>query len=272
MESNKLGKLHETLLEILDYVVSVCEENGLQYVLVYGTALGAYRHKGFIPWDDDLDIALPRKDYEKLIEIMKKSEQKKYLIQNESNEKRYYLPFSKVRKAGTLFAESIAQGMYSNNGIFIDIFPLDNVYNVNSINYKLKSYIITYIKHILRYSSYKGAYNNKRGKLGHIAEHIISLPAYIFPKRMLLKWLNKLCKGRCFDNQTKYIAEYSYKRKRMTMPREVYFPAKKITMCGKEYYAPNMIEKYLSNLYGENYMQLPPVEQRRTHLPTELKF
>ena len=124
MESNKLGKLHETLLEILDYVVSVCEENGLQYVLVYGTALGAYRHKGFIPWDDDLDIALPRKDYEKLIEIMKKSEQKKYLIQNESNEKRYYLPFSKVRKAGTLFAESIAQGMYSNNGIFIDIFPL----------------------------------------------------------------------------------------------------------------------------------------------------
>ena len=62
-----IEKLHVTLIEILDYVVSLCEKHNIQYCLIYGSALGAYRHKGFIPWDDDMDIAMPRDDYEKFI-------------------------------------------------------------------------------------------------------------------------------------------------------------------------------------------------------------
>ena len=148
MEKESLDKLHDTLIEILDYVVSVCEENDLTYFLVYGTALGAYRHKGFIPWDDDLDIAMPRQDYEKFIEIANKNKDAKYTLQNELNEKKYYLPFAKVRKNGTKFVEDIAQNMYENEGIFIDIFVLDYVDDINTLKYKVKSLVTTYLKHI----------------------------------------------------------------------------------------------------------------------------
>lgn len=100
-----LTQLHKTLVEILDYVVKICEENGLQYFVAYGSALGAYRHEGFIPWDDDIDIVLPRKDYEKLAKILKESNNEKYFYQDETNEKNYFLLFAKVRKNGTKFVE-----------------------------------------------------------------------------------------------------------------------------------------------------------------------
>lgn len=271
MEQNELQRLHETLIEILDYVTEVCEENGLTYFLSCGTALGAYRHKGFIPWDDDLDIAMPREDYDRLLVIMKNSSEKRYSIQYEENEKNYYLAYAKVRKNGTLFEESIAKGMYKNNGIFIDIFPLDYVEDINSISFKLKKYAISYVKHILRYTSYKGVYA-KKSKIRHFAEHIICLPAYVLSKRMLLNKINKWSKGKCTRDTAKYIAQYSYGIKRMAMPKEFYFPIKKLSMCGKEYCAPNMIEDYLSVLYGPNYMELPPIEQRVNHLPEKLRF
>ncbi|MCI8352318.1 MAG: LicD family protein [Clostridia bacterium] len=107
MEKNYLEKLHSNLVEILDYVCKVCDENNLQYFIAYGTALGAYRHQGFIPWDDDVDIALPRNDYEKLLNLLKDSNYDKYSCQNETNEKNYFLVFSKIRKNGTIFIERI---------------------------------------------------------------------------------------------------------------------------------------------------------------------
>ena len=87
-----LDKLHFVLVEILDYFVSICEKNNLRYFLVYGTALGAYRHKGFIPWDDDLDVAMPRKDYQKFLEIMQHTNDD-YILQNEGNENNWFLSF-----------------------------------------------------------------------------------------------------------------------------------------------------------------------------------
>lgn len=272
MKKESLDKLHDTLIEILDYVVSICEENNLTYLLVYGTALGACRHKGFIPWDDDLDIAMPRGDYERFIEIVSKKKDDLYLLQNESNEKKYYLPFVKIRKKGTKFVEEIAQNMYENEGIFIDIFVLDYVKEINSFKHKVKSLVTTYLKHILRYTGYKKVYKTKRGMIGRLIENIICIPAYILPKKMLLRWLNKLAKGKCLPEQAGYIVEYAEEKSKNAMPVDVYFPPKKIEMCGKQYYAPNKIEEYLTRAYGSDYMELPPIEQRITHSPIELVF
>lgn len=272
MEKESLDKLHDTLIEILDYVVSVCEENDLTYFLVYGTALGAYRHKGFIPWDDDLDIAMPRQDYEKFIEIANKNKDAKYTLQNELNEKKYYLPFAKVRKNGTKFVEDIAQNMYENEGIFIDIFVLDYVDDINTLKYKVKSLVTTYLKHILRYTGYKKVYKAKRNMLGRVIENIICIPAYILPKKMLLRLLNKIAKGKCLPDQARYIVEYSEEKSKNAMPIDVYFPIRKIELCGKQYCVPNKIEEYLTRAYGSDYMQLPPEDQRVTHSPIELIF
>ena len=272
MQNNDIGRLHETLVEILDYVVSVCEVNGLRYFLVYGSALGAYRHQGFIPWDDDLDIGLPRNDYEKFLEIMRKQPSDLYRIQNDETEEKYYLTFSKVRKQGTVFMESIAQGMYHDNGIFVDIFPLDYIVDKRSLRHRIKEYVISYLNHILRYAGYKNAYANKCSKVKHILEHIICFPAYIFPKKWLTNMLKRLNKGKCKEADAQYFIEYGDLRYRWAQPVEYYLPEKKMMFCGKEYNVPGQIEKYLSSTYGEDYMQLPPEEERVTHLPVELKF
>lgn len=272
MQEKDLNRLHETLVEILDYIVAVCEENNLTYMLLYGTLLGAHRHGGFIPWDDDLDIAMPRDDYEKLIKILNKKKSDLYELQYEENEKKYYLQFIKIRKKGTAFIEEIAKGMYEKNGIFIDIIPLDFAKDKNSFSHKIRLMTTTYLKHILRYSSYKGAYKGKRGTLGNVLETIICIPAYILPKKFILKSLNKLCKGKCKRKQAKYIVEYTEPQSRSTNPINIFFPTKTIQFCGKSYKSPNKVEKYLEIAYGPTYMQLPPVEQRCTHTPLELKF
>ena len=272
MQSDTLIKLHKTLLEILDYVVDICEENNITYFLIYGTALGAYRHKEFIPWDDDLDIAIPRDDYNKFIHILESYDNHNFSIQYEANEKKYYHPFAKVRKKGTVFIEDISQNMYENNGIYIDIFPLDYIKEKDSLSQKIRSHTITYLKHILRYSAHQGAYKNKRNFWGHVFEHIICIPAYILPKSILLNKLNKLCIGKCLKHDAKYIAQYYDRGFRNTMPIDVFFPPRKISFCNKEYNVPNKIEEYLTTAYGTDYMELPPIEERKTHQPIEIKF
>lgn len=98
-----IDKLHNSLVEILDYVVDICEKNDFSYCLLYGTALGAYRHKGFIPWDDDLDIGMPREDYTKFIKYLQDNPSPEFSLQNEDNENNWFLTFSKVRKNNTVF-------------------------------------------------------------------------------------------------------------------------------------------------------------------------
>ncbi|HGR9825979.1 TPA: phosphorylcholine transferase LicD, partial [Streptococcus pneumoniae] len=142
-ETNK--QLHETLIEILDFVKEICEKHELTYFLVFGTALGAKRHCGFIPWDDDVDIALPREHYNIFIDALSETDQSIFSLQNEDNEPNYFLPFAKLRKNNTIFIEKILDVEYENNGIYIDIFPLDFVENPDSFNFKIRRTTFNYI-------------------------------------------------------------------------------------------------------------------------------
>lgn len=266
-----IKKLHDVLIEILDYFVSVCEENNLRYFLVYGTALGAYRHKGFIPWDDDLDVAMPREDYQMLLSILEKKPDKKYSIQNECNEENWFLSFSKLRKNNTVFLESIAQDIYQNNGMYIDIFPLDFVADEQKERRKINSIRIGYLRHSLKFIACKKLYKQKYSITRYCLEFAFTFPVYLLGRRNALNMLNRLRTGTCKENDAKIVAEYDDPHA-LSIPKCVYFPGRKILFEGKEYFAPNKISDYLAIVYGETYMELPPIAERRTHQPEKIVF
>lgn len=266
-----IEKLHVTLIEILDYVVSVCEKHNLQYCLVYGSALGAYRHKGFIPWDDDMDMAMPRDDYEKFLSIMKHQVNDKFSIQTEETEDNYFLPFAKVRKNGTIFIESIAEEKYKNNGIYIDVFPLDLVESPERIGYKLKRNLINYLKHVLKIKACPKLYKEKEGQFIFCLDCVISFLGWMLSNKKILEILKNLMVSDINFIDADYIAQYDSSTVAV-MRKSVYFPLKISEFEGKLYYVPGAIEDYLRQQYGDDYMEFPPINQRETHKPIQLKF
>ena len=266
-----IKNLHNVLLEITDYIFKICEENNLNCMLLFGSALGAYRHHGFIPWDDDMDVGMPREDYEKFIEIMK-SKNDGYSIQNEDTEKNYFLSFSKVRKDDTLFLEKAAVGLYEHNGIYVDIFPLDYVENQNKLSYKVKAYYITYIKHILKVSACPDVYKAKLSKSKFAAEKILCLPTKFISRKNIVKHLHKIMKSCGNKENATYFAKFDMNLSRQLVPVEFCIPTKQLCFKDKMFPAPGKTEKYLENTYGASYMVLPPEAQRQTHTPLKIEF
>ena len=123
--STNIKEIQQIQLSILKEIINVVEENHLTYFAVGGTALGAYRHEGFIPWDDDIDIAMPRVDYEKLLTLQSTFPEDLF-IQTTETDPNYTMPFAKIRKDKTLYIESRWQDQEIHHGIWVDIFPLDN--------------------------------------------------------------------------------------------------------------------------------------------------
>lgn len=125
MERSLLRKVHLAQLEILKEVDRMCAENGIRWFLCCGTLLGAVRHGGFIPWDDDLDIGMLREDYERFCALAPEKMDKRFCVQSWYTEPGYPLPFGKVRMKNTLYVEG-KSASFRENGFYIDVFPFDN--------------------------------------------------------------------------------------------------------------------------------------------------
>ena len=264
LDDKTLKKLHDVQLEILDEFVRICEENNLQYFLVAGTLLGAVRHAGFIPWDDDVDVGMPRKDYDKFIQIAKKELDSKYYLDCLETNKDFYLPFAKIKKNGTIFKESFSDNIEGNKGIFIDVFPFENV-KKGRFGYKLRF--------ALSLSIMDALFHKKRmRKLKNMTCAPLSVCLSVFPKNWLVKLFHFIV-TMVHDEQSKYISVIGtgYGFRRELVPRSEVLPTKKIKFEKREYRCMANNDCYLSNLYG-NYMELPPVEKRRNHMPSVLDF
>lgn len=120
-----LTELHQCELEILVYFRELCGRYGLRYFLTAGTLLGAVRHGGFIPWDDDVDVAMPRKDYGRLAKIMKSNTDTDYYYQDGRSDKSFPFYFAKLRSKRYRVYERFFENSDINDGCYIDIFPLD---------------------------------------------------------------------------------------------------------------------------------------------------
>lgn len=121
----QLRKLQLTQLEILRVIDGICRENGIPYSLYAGTLLGAVRHQGFIPWDDDLDICMSRANYNHFLEVWEQEQPEGYLLQNKENSPEFSQSFSKIRKLNTTYQMKVDLGRDYYQGIFVDIFPID---------------------------------------------------------------------------------------------------------------------------------------------------
>ena len=268
----RMKKLHSTLVEILDYCDALCKDNNLTYFLAGGTALGAKRHQGFIPWDDDLDIVMPREDYDKLIKIIREDKNSAYKVQDQSSEDDYFLAFAKVRKENTLFREKISDGLYKDNGIYIDVFPLDTFDNRESFGLKIDIFRLKLIIHALRFRSCKKFYKENSTRVKYTIDCILSFPYNFFSNKILLEKARKLMIKRD-GHEPKYVASFAglYSVEKEIMEYDIYYPPKKVQFEGKLYPSLSKLEVYLERMYGD-YMELPPESKRHTHEPLELKF
>ena len=141
---NVLRKLQLTQLEILKVIDKICCENEIPYSLYAGTLLGAVRHKGFIPWDDDLDICMSRENYNKFIRVWEKIKPEGYILQNKENSRNFSQSFTKIRKQHTTFLQYESEKEQYHTGVFVDIFPIDRIPNGKIQAAKYKFYCILY--------------------------------------------------------------------------------------------------------------------------------
>lgn len=262
-----IKKLHEVQVEILDEIDKICKENNINYFLVAGTLLGAVRHKGFIPWDDDVDIGMLREDYNKFKELCLNSDvlNKKYFLHSLETDENYWLPFMKVRKNNTTFGEKFIKHLDTHKGIFVDIFPYDNVKYENNFFQKIRSFFILNIE---------DAVLCKHGikKINKCRRKWIVKILMLLPLKLLHKFQNCLFKIKS-NKKTKYIVCFVAGGNPVdeTLLRDKVFPINEVEFEGKMYPAIKDYDYYLKRVYGD-YMKLPPKDKRITHSPEIISF
>lgn len=254
-----LDSLHTVLHEILDDFDSFCRSNDIQYSLAYGTVLGAVRHKGFIPWDDDLDVMMTRENYNKFLTLFKNNE--KYTLQAE--QKDYPLYFSKLRKNGTTFIENIKYRKKWRNihqGVYIDIFPLDKV-STNKTESKLQT-IFSNI--LISQMLFLRGYQTK-----NICKWIfMGCSAVFIPfKNFFFGYITKFNSQESFDYYTCFFGE----TKKVFINREWLENFEPIEFAGGGYkcIAQNYVQQYLERAYG-NWKELPSLEQRESKIHAKI--
>ena len=262
-----LAGLRKVQLEMMDEIARVCEKHHLTYVLNYGSLLGAVRHKGFIPWDDDLDICMPREDYEKFLKIGKEELENGCYIYNSEDYKDCWSSIMKVMKRDTIFVRHQYNfGEEDGQRIFIDIWPLDNVEWPGEApvrRMKKKKRALTSLLR-LKVQARCGVALGKKQKL----KLLIGKP---FSEQWLIK-KRKQVVTQWRDTRTDYwISGGVYGYVKEIMPKSWYLPAVTMTFEGHEYKFPGNYEEVLKHLYG-NYMQIPPIDKRYTHAPLKVQM
>lgn len=254
IETEELKKIQ---LEILADIHSFCLENDIKYSLAFGSLLGAVRHKGYIPWDDDIDIMIPRNDYEKFISSYGNA---RYKIASPDTVPAYYLPFAKVYDNKTFLKEDVESSV--NLGVNIDVFPLDNVPDSDvdlDCFLRVKSmWNILYNLKIIKRRRERSFFKNFLLLLSHIL--LFPLPITYISDKMR----NVSVKYSKVPSKRIGIIAPSDNNKREIWDKELF---KDFTIVPFESLHVQVIKNYhqfLSAAYGE-YMQLPPENKRVTH-------
>lgn len=258
-------------INMLKDIISLCENNSIEYFIIGGTALGAVRHKGFIPWDDDIDLGMTRDNYEKFLELAGTLLGTEYYVQEFRKDVKCPFSFTKVRKNDTLFIEEAFRKVKMHHGIYIDVFPIDNIPDSDKLR-RQQFERIQKLEKILYYKYYNNNSDiNSIRKLISIIIGTLKNTIYrMIPQRILVYLINKeLRQYNQYKTKIKGLISYPNFMK-LTFDERTLYPLKKIEFEGIMVYAPNDIDKYLTNQYN-NYMELPSEEHRIGHRPFLIK-
>ncbi len=250
-------QLKTKLIDMLNYLDRVCEENGLRYYAIGGTFLGAIRHKGFIPWDNDIDVAMPRKDYYKFAEIVN-ADNSKYTVETpQSSSKDYLYSVAKLYDTTTTLIEK--KKVKVKRGVYIDVFPMDGIADTSeaiSANYK-KIDIYNKI-----FAARTCAVRQQRSWWKNLAIIIVgALPEKLLSSKKLLMELDKMCAKEDFDAKVYVgvlLTQYGIK---YIMPRSLFDESSRYQFEDTTIVGVSDYDRYLTMLFGD-WHKLPPIEKR----------
>lgn len=268
MKKLNLREIQEIELEILKDFKRVCEKNSLSYSLGYGTLLGAIRHQGFIPWDDDIDVYMVRTDYEKLLDIYNKDKGKdEYEISSYNTEEKLNIPFAKIVDKKTFTSTPIGGDPNVYGHLWIDIFPVDYL-----PKNKISRLFLIFLEKM--FISWIGMANdnwsNKRGFINSINKafalfyrKIGSNKLSALVDRIAIKSNEKSKKKK--GNKFLGCLVWSEGEKE-TLKEEEFESYFFVTFEGEEFSSIKYPKEYLKKYYGEDFMSLPPESKRVWHL------
>ena len=251
-----LNELKKIQLQILKHTTAFCDSHGIKYWLDSGTLLGAVRHKGYIPWDDDIDIGMLRDDYEKMIKLFN-AENDRYFFACYETKKDFNLPFGKVFDTSTVLYEPDENGF--KLCINIDVFPFDNAPS-NPKELKRMFDRRDFFRHMFDYQHYKNF--SKGSFLRQILVRTVVALLQLFPQDYFVRKAVENCR-RYADCETEEVGDFS-SFTRQHCSKRVFSSFVELEFEGAYFKAPVGYDEWLRSFYSD-YMQLPPEEERVTH-------
>lgn len=263
----ELRQLQLKELESLTYFEEFCKKHELRWYLLGGCVIGAVRHGGFIPWDDDVDVAMPRPDYEHFLRIARQEFKYPYEVLTIDTDENYIFPFAKIiDKRAKVRTTSRKNEQIWN--VWVDVFPLDSMPK-NKIHFTIRKYHILYRRMMFLFSCFDDMVSVNKKNRPFIEKAMIKLGSTIHPDRFLnttnqIRKFNRCLRRYRFSRGYYIINLMGIYKFRSLMERPIYGKKTEIPFEGVKFRVPEQYELYLEKIYGD-YMALPPEEQRNHH-------
>lgn len=256
------------MLRLLSEFHEHCEKNNLRYYLTGGTLLGAVRHKGFIPWDDDVDVVMPRPDYDRFIQNKQLSDRTQVVSYVHQHNYYHPYPYCNVIDAETIMIEHNVKKQ-TGKGVFIDVFPLDGVPN-DKKDYK------RLISSMLRNQSLFSNIVNKKAGFSSLKNAVKTLlgSAGVFINEVSLgKKIDRIASKYCYNecNKVAHLVLLLKKPERFVSPKDEYDDFVMLDFEGQKFRCPAEYDSILKRSFGD-YMQLPPENERLGHHGIDVYF
>ena len=264
---NNIKVLQTEELEVMKIIKEICEKENIRYFMIGGTLLGAIRHSGFIPWDDDVDLAMPRKDYERFLEVSNKYLPSNIFVQNFRTDDKYRYYITRVLNKNILVEEKRFIGVDTPQAYAsVDIFPIDGSPNIKF--FRNIHYFRVMIRRFLMSLCYRDTIDKerKRSKMEKLLLNILIKVPFerIISPNKIKESLDKLLKKYSMENSLYSGTIMGAYRIREMVPTVMFGNPKLYKFEDDTFYGPELVDEYLKHMYGD-YMKLPPKEQQKTH-------